>query len=53
MSFFENEYQVLTVFFNNQHLNLKFTIEKEQIKQLPSLQVLITCLDGLINYICL
>ena len=51
MSLFENEHQVLTAFFNSQHPNFKFTIEKEQIKQLPFLHVLITCLG--VKYICL
>ena len=46
---FENEHQAQTFldFLNIQHPNLKFTIEKEHMKQLPFLDVLNTCSDKL------
>ena len=48
---FENEHQGQTFldFFNIQHPNLNFTIEKEHMKQLPFLDVLNTCSDRLIT----
>ena len=48
---FENEHQTLIFlkFLNIQHPNLNFTIEKENIKQLPFLDVLNTCSDKLIT----
>ena len=46
---FENEHQAQTFldFLNIQHPNLKFTIEKEHMKQLPFLDVLNTHSDRL------
>ena len=46
---FENEHQAQTFldFLNIQHPNLKFTIEKEHVKQLPFLDVLNTRSDRL------
>ena len=39
---FENEHQALTFldFLNSQHPNLKFTIEKQHMKEIPFLDVL-------------
>ena len=49
---FENEHQAQTFldFLNIQHPNLKFTIEKEHMKQLPFLDVPNTCSDRLTIY---
>ena len=48
---FENENQALVFldFLNSQHPNLNFTKEKEQMKQLPFLDVLNTCSDSFIT----
>ena len=48
---FENKHQALTFldFLNSQHPNLNFTIEKEQMKHLPFLDVLSTRSDRLIT----
>ena len=47
----ENEHQALTFldFLNSQHPNLNFTLEKEQMKQLPFLDVLSTRSNRLIT----